>query len=100
MRRYSFTLVASSCLLLLILFTSTAEDVAPYSEVYARLIACMKLSAPSASASLDWTTLAYPADANAHYLDLINATRHLRQLPVHKAAGYAGHSPPYVLIDR
>ena len=68
----------------------TSNSISPNAEyvdrVYSRIIECMKKSVHV----FDWDKLRYPSDAASHYADLVNKTVHLRQLPVHKAAGYGG----------
>lgn len=80
-------------ILVLKLTTPQKHDI----DVYNRLVSCMNRSVYAYA--VDWSKVRIPPqDADEHYADLLRKTAHLRQVPVHKAAGYAGNQLSYIDI--
>ena len=87
------TLPANRLLILFLFFIAISMQMIATeerdAEVLNRLVSCMNRSVYSYA--VDWGKIKFPLhDADEHYADLLRKTARLRQLPVHRAAGYAG----------
>jgi hypothetical protein len=91
----SVILAAPRLLLFIVIVLKLAAPQKHDVEIYNRLISCMNRSVYAYA--VDWSKVKIlPHDADEHYADLLTKTAHLRQLPVHKAAGYAGNQLSYI----